>query len=374
MFRLWFLLLASLALYASGFVWPVMNDVIKISHLFHYEVWINTAVLLGALLFVCECYTVLRSSIIQLFQMPKRWFKQHKNHDMLSKSQEDQLWLSVVLNMPDLSLKSRQKNTQWVEFYHLLNQQAWEQARNMLSDLGLDSEHPWLGEVLDLHIQSLQDAKQPLSQKWFGLWQQYGNTFMLKKALAEVKSIQDVELLMSCSSDIIYMLKKQKAHDVFWQQGHQFLSLCLNKKTYFERIYNAIKDSMPHNKRSYDVLYVKFLKQYESDKMAEQWLDTKMIQDPHPIWIEALCDVGFVDVEGMLAKANQWANDYDWSILLILRAQCYLKLGQYKSAKGVLKRVDSKEQYKWIQDLLWSLIECQKGLSHQDKLDELCKA
>ena len=120
MFRLWFLLLASLALYASGFVWPVMNDVIKISHLFHYEVWINTAVLLGALLFMCECYTVLRSSIIQLFQMPKRWFKQHKNHDMLSKSQEDQLWLSVVLNMPDLSLKSRQKNTQWVEFYHLL--------------------------------------------------------------------------------------------------------------------------------------------------------------------------------------------------------------------------------------------------------------
>ena len=37
MFRLWFLLLGALVVYVSVLFWPILNETVVISNLFHYE-------------------------------------------------------------------------------------------------------------------------------------------------------------------------------------------------------------------------------------------------------------------------------------------------------------------------------------------------
>ena len=325
MFRLWFVLLGALAVYASMHFWPILNETVVISNLFHYEFLISGIALLVLLWFVCESYAQLRSFILRLCCLPGQWLKKRaQKESVLSSSNIESMCLSMVLNEPQLFQTNQFKQVncvQYATFYHALHEERFDDALASVKQLAAATSHPWVEAWLTLYVSSRQFPSVDYFDQWVSLWRQYGFNWMLGCIIQEVRTQKHMEQLMAFSSDVVRYIKGLDAESPNWSGVAQCLQLCVHNKNYFHRLYQASIAQEPHHLRALNVIYVHYLQTQESAKSAQDYLLARMQDDPHQIWVNAIRHV-CQDLTTLRKLIEDWLVEYDWAEVKLLYAVC----------------------------------------------------
>ena len=325
MFRLWFVLLGALAVYVSMQFWPILNETVVISNLFHYEFLISGIALLVLLWFVCESYAQLRSLMLRLCHLPGQWLKKRAQKEtVMSSCNMESMWLSMVLNEPQLFQVNQFKQadcTQYAILYHAIQEERFDDALTSVKQLAAATSHPWVEAWLTLYVTSRQSPSVDYFDQWVALWRQYGFNWMLGCIIQEVRTQKHIEQLMAFSSDVVRYIKGLDAASPNWNGVAQCLHLCVHNKNYFNRLYQAGIAQEPHHLRDLNVAYAHYLQTQESAQSAQDYLLARMQDDPHQMWINAIRHI-CQDLTTMRKLIEDWLVHYDWSEVKLLYAVC----------------------------------------------------